>query len=79
MDDGGIRAVPLRESGIVASWGAPKRGTGDSLEESVPHFLETQLVLALDVDNENGCDCLIPRKINTTTAVDVKRKNTHED
>ena len=32
-DDGGIGTLPLKESGIVASWDVPKRGTGSGLEE----------------------------------------------
>ena len=72
VDDGGIGAIPLRESGIVASWDVPKRGTGDNLEELVAHFLEIRFEFVLDIDNERGCDCgkqtgLFPRESKLTS------------
>ena len=57
MYDGAVRAIPLGKSGIRASWNVPKRGTGDNLEQRVVHFLKIRFELALNVDNESGCDC----------------------
>jgi len=72
VDDGGIGAIPLRESGIVASWDVPKRRTGDNLEELVVYFLEIRFELALKINNESGCDCgkqtgLLSRKSKLTS------------
>ena len=56
MDDGGIRAAPLRERSIWAGWDVSKRGTGNDLEEGMVHFLVIRLEVALDIDDESGCD-----------------------
>ena len=56
VNDSGIRAIPLRESGICTGRGVAKRDVGDDLEELVVHFLEIRLELALNVNNENGRD-----------------------
>ena len=55
-NDGGIRASPLRESGIGTGWDVPKRGTGDNLEKGMIHFLVIWFHLALNVDDESGRD-----------------------
>jgi len=56
MDDGAVGAVPLWKGGVETSWNVPKRGTGDNLEERVVHFLKIRFELALNVDDESGCD-----------------------
>ena len=74
MDDGRIRAVPLRKSGIGTSWGIPERGAGNDLEECMIHFLEIGLELALDVDDESGCD-----RGEQTGLFPQKKKNQHNN
>lgn len=56
MYDGAIGAGPFWEGSSSTSGDVPKRGTSEDLEEGVTHFLEILLELALDVDDESGCD-----------------------
>lgn len=51
-----IRTSPLRESGSGTSWGIPKLGVGDNLEETIVQSSVIWLEIALDIDNESGCD-----------------------
>lgn len=56
MDYGGIGAIPLGKRGVSAGWDLPKRGTCDNLEKIVAHLSEIRLEVALNVDNESGCN-----------------------
>ena len=53
VDNGGIRASPLRERGGGTSWGMPKRDVGNNLEEAVAQLCVIRLEIALNVGNEN--------------------------
>ena len=74
MDDGGIGAIPLGESGVGASWDVPERSTGDNLEEGVVHLLEIRFELSLNVDDESGCN----RGEQTSLFPSVSRCNSHK-
>ena len=50
-----IRTSPLRESGSGTSWGIPKLGVGDNLETVIQSSV-ILLEIALNIDNESGCD-----------------------
>ena len=56
MDNDWVGAIPLGENGSGAGWDIPKRGTGDDLEKLVAHSLDIRFELALNIDNESGCD-----------------------
>ena len=56
MNSGAVRAMPFRESSISTSWGIPKRGTGDNLEQCMVNFLKIWFKLVLNINNESGCD-----------------------
>ena len=74
MDDGGIGTGPLWEHGLRASGNFPERGTGDNCKEGVAHLGVVRLELALDVDDESGCDC----REQTSLFPTLKLKS-HED
>jgi len=57
VNDGGIGAGPLGESGIGTSWDIAERGAGNDPEEIVAHLLKIRFEIALNVENESGCDC----------------------
>ena len=84
VDNGGIRAIPFRELGVVASRDIPKRDTGRNLEEFIAKFLVIRFELCLDVNDEGGCDCgeqagLCSRKTNQRHNLGGCGENTHED
>ena len=56
VDDGRIRTSPFRESSLRASGNFAERYTGNDCEESVAHLCVIGLELALDVDDESGCN-----------------------
>ena len=51
VDDSGIGATPLRESGV--SLRSPKLSIGDNLEDIVAQFCEIRLELRLNGDDES--------------------------
>ena len=56
VDNNGIGAAPLRESSICAGRNVPKRDIGNNLEESEAHLIVIWLEIALNVDDESGCN-----------------------
>lgn len=56
MNDGGIRTIPLGESGSWASGNLAKLDAGDNSEEGIAHLGKIRLKLILNIDNESGCD-----------------------
>lgn len=67
MNDDWIGTIPLRESSSWASGNLTKLGAGDNGKEGIAHLGKIRLKLALDIDNESGCDrrektCLSPGK-----------------
>ena len=83
FDNGGIRTSPLWESGSGTSWGMPKRDVGNNLEEAVAQLCVIRLEIALNVDNENGCNYgeqtgLFPQETHQHHCQDGCGKNTHE-
>jgi hypothetical protein len=59
VDDSRIGVTPWGGGGIDVgvTWSPPKRGSGDNPEDFVAHLLAIRLDVALNVDNESGCDC----------------------
>ena len=84
-NNGGIRAIPLGESGIETSWDVSERSTSDDLEEGIIHLLVIWFEVALDVNDKGSRDrreqtSLFPsdqHKIHPE--VKGTRRNTHKD
>ena len=84
MDDGGIRTTPSGKSGIGACRNLTELCAGNNGEEGVAHLGVVGLKLALDIDNECGCDRgeqtgLSPGGVQTIKSPKVSGWNTHKN
>ena len=81
MDDSRIGATPSSESssGGGVGWNAPNRDTGYDHEEVVAQLCVIRLEVALNIDDESGCNCgeqtgLYPQKNQLNTVTDLGAK-----